>query len=386
MEKQMAVSQMEENLNKEKQKEIPGESKAQAEIRKKMLDGVGKHLTQVINEGAELSLSLNIDRNEGKLKGGITFSAKPGSELAKDISNAGNTQSLFGGLVGSKAALNVLFHPILPEEIRKAIGPAIDEGMKDALEKEKDAGKREIAEKVFKALEPSLKSGELDLAFSFRGPSKENHYTFLGALKIKEGAKVEEAAKDLLKKAPPEGQAKVHLDAETSGDVKIHKLDAQDHFDEKARAILGSNPFYIAFRSDAVLVSGGANGLHAIQEALKAEPKAAPAGILEVSMSHLAPLILAHAKGHGDGKVDPEEIKKQIQETFKNDKDKIRVAVEGGQAAKWTFEMDADVIKFAALMGSHSERTFKEVGKEIKSPKKKPKKEKEKEKDKEEDK
>src|SRR5207248_9099019 len=65
----------------------------------------------------------------------------------------------------------------------------------------------------------------------------------------------------------------------------------------------------LAFRSDAVFVSGGARGLETIKEALKSESKAAPAGLLEISMSHLAPLILA---AHGKNQ-DPEETKKHIQ-------------------------------------------------------------------------
>jgi len=385
--KQMAIAKMEEDFAKEKEKEVPGESKAQTEIRRKMLEGAAKHMTRIIKEGAELGLSFNIDRKEGKLTGDLTFSGKPGSQLAKEIADAGKTQSLFGGLVSSKAAINVLLHPILPDDVRQELGAAVGVGFKEEMEKHKNAPESELVEKVFKAIEPSLKSGELDLAFTLRGPSKENHYTFLGAVKLKEGEKVEQALKDLAKKAPPKDQAKIHFDAENSGDVKIHKVDVQGDFDEKARAILGNHPIYIAFRSDAVLVSGGANGLKAIQEGLKGESKEAPAVMFEISMSHLAPLILAHAKGHGDGKPDAEEMKKLVQETFKGDNDKVRITVEGGKAAKASFEMSTAAIKFAAMMGTHSERTFKEVGNEVKPPsKKKAKKEREKEKDKEEDK
>ncbi len=378
--KQMAVSFWEGILAKEKEKEIAGESKAQAEIRRKLTDGLSKHVTHLIKDAAELGLSFNIDRKEGRLTGDMTFSGKPGSTLAKEIENLGKTQSLFGGLVSSKAAINVLLHPILPEDVRQAIGPAVDEGFKEALEREKDASKRALAEKLFKAIEPTLKSGEVDVAFSFRGPSKENHYTFLAAAKVKEGEKVEEALKDLAKTAPEKDQAKIHFDAEKSGEHKIHKFDVQGDFDEKARAILGKHPVFVSFRSDAILVSGGARGLETIKEGLEAQPKTAPTGLLEISMSHLAPLILGHAKG-GEG--NPEEIKKLVQETFKGDNDKIRVTLQGGQTLKGSLDMSAAVIKFAAMMGVHEQKTFKEVGKELKPAKKKPKKEEEK---KEEDK
>jgi len=378
--KQMAVGQLDEHIAKEKDKEIKGETKTQAEIRRKMMDGAAKHMAHLIQDAAELGLSFNIDRKEGRLTGDMTFSGKPGSTLAKEIENVGKTQSLFGGLISSKAAINVLLHPILPEDVRQAIGPAVDEGFKEALEREKDASKRALAEKLLKDIEPTLKSGEVDVAFSFRGPSKENHYTFLAAAKVKEGEKVEEALKDLAKTAPEKDQAKIHFDAEKSGEHKIHKFDVQGDFDEKARAILGKHPVFVSFRSDAILVSGGARGLETIKEGLEAQPKTAPTGLLEISMSHLAPLILGHAKG-GEG--NPEEIKKLVQETFKGDNDKIRVTLQGGQTLKGSLNMSAAVIKFAALMGTHEQKTFKEVGKELKPAKKKPKKEEEK---KEEDK
>jgi len=327
-------------------------------------------------------LSFNIDRKEGRLTGDMTFSGHPGSTLAKEIENLGKTRSLFGGLIGSKAAISALLHPTLPEDVRKLIGTDFVEGFKKNVEEEKDAKKREVASKIMEMIEPSLKAGELDLAFSFRGPSKENHYTFLGAVKVKEGKKVEELLREHAKTAPAKDQAKMHFDAETSGEFKIHKFDVQGDFDEKTQAILGKHPIYLAIRDDAIFVTGGARGLETIKEALVAQPKTAPTGLLEISMSHLAPLILGHAKG-GQDQADPEKMKKLVQDTFKGDNDKIRVTLQGGEKLKGSLDMSTAVIKFAALMGTHEKKTFKEVGKELKLPKKKPKKEKEKEEDKE---
>jgi hypothetical protein len=266
-----------------------------------------------------------------------------------------------------------LVHNTFPEEARKAIEPAIDEAFKEAKEKEKDPAKRELGEKIFTAIKPSLVAGEVDLAFSFRGPSKENHYTFLGAAKLKDGQKVEEAVKDVLTKAIQEkDKDKIHIDAEKFGEFNIHKFEIQKDFDEKTRAILGNHALYLAFRSDAVFVSGGARGLETIKEALKTESKAAPAAFLEISMSHLAPLILA---AHGQSQ-DPEEIKKHLQEIFKGDDDKIRATVEGGKELKGSFTMSASVIKFAGQVAAHTEQTPGKV--EAKPTRRKSKKEEEK--------
>jgi len=202
----------------------------------------------------------------------------------------------------------------------------------------------------------------------------------MGGVKLQDSQKVEEGVKDVLSKAVPESdKQKIHLDAEKSGEFNIHKLDAHKDFDEKTKAILGDHAIYVAFRSDAAFVSGGARGLETIKEALKSESKAAPAGLLEISMSHLAPLILA---AHGKNQ-DPEETKKHVQEIFKGDNDKIRATLEGGKALKGNFTMSTAVIKFIGQMAAHEEHTFNKVEPKIKGAKKKPKKEEEK---KEEDK
>jgi len=171
--KKMAISQLDENLNKEKQKEIPGETKVQTELRHKMMDAMGQRMARLIQEAGELALSFDINRQANRLNGEMTFTGKPGSSLAKEIADAGKTPSLFGGLVSSKAAINALVHNTFPEEARKAIEPAIDEAFKQAKEKEKDALKRELGEKIFAAIKPSLTAGEVDMAFSFRGPPRK---------------------------------------------------------------------------------------------------------------------------------------------------------------------------------------------------------------------
>ncbi len=119
--KKMAISQLDENLNKEKQKEIPGETKVQTELRHKMMDAMGQRMARVIQEAGELALSFDINRQANRLNGEMSFTGKPGSSLAKEIADAGKTPSLFGGLVSSKAAINALVHNTFPEEARKAI-------------------------------------------------------------------------------------------------------------------------------------------------------------------------------------------------------------------------------------------------------------------------
>src|SRR5439155_19403849 len=108
------------------------------------LDMLAKRMIDLSKEAAEATMNFNIDREGNRLTGDMTFTAKPGSNLAKEIEDAGKSQSLFGSLVSSKAAINFLFHGVLPEDIRKVINPFFDEGYKKALKEEKDDVKRQV--------------------------------------------------------------------------------------------------------------------------------------------------------------------------------------------------------------------------------------------------
>src|SRR5207245_10617463 len=99
------------------------------------------------------------------------------------------------------------------------------------------------------------KAGELDVAADVRGPTKNKHYALVVALKLKDGQSLEKVLRDLREQVPPAEREKIKLDAETAGSVKVHRLDVQEQFDEHAKNLFGSNPIYIAFRSDALFVS-----------------------------------------------------------------------------------------------------------------------------------
>ena len=74
--KKMAISLLDENLNKEKQKEIPGETKTQTELRRKMTDAMGQRMAQVIQEAGELALSFDVNRQAQP-----AFAGEPGARF-----------------------------------------------------------------------------------------------------------------------------------------------------------------------------------------------------------------------------------------------------------------------------------------------------------------
>src|SRR5205807_9223859 len=167
-------------------------------------------------------------------------------------------------------------------------------------------------------------SGELDAAVSLRGPSANKHYTLVAGLKVKEGSDVDSVLREMLKDMPDEVKNAVSLDAESAGDVKIHRLNVQQAYDEDARKAFGDNPLYIALRSDALFVAGGEGGLSALKEAITARPGVVPPLELNISMARLVPLMGKKHKG------DPAAAARKAFADAK-DKDKLHITVEGGK-------------------------------------------------------
>src|SRR5262249_50903753 len=137
-------------------------------------------------------------------------------------------------------------------------------------------------------------------------------------------------------------QALIHLDAETAGGVKVHRLDAQKQFDEKSKKLYGDNPAYLAIRDDALFLGLGENALSALKEALASKPATAPLLELELSLSRMASAIAI------DRMDDKGLVERAAKEAFEREKDgdTLRFRVEGGKALKLRVQGKAPVIKF----------------------------------------
>jgi hypothetical protein len=299
-------------------------------------------MISLIRDGGELRFSLDVDRKANELVLELSLTGQSKSALATNIASLGETPSLFGGMVGNDAPFSVLLHGSLPEALRAPLGPVIDEGFRQGLAKEQDEVKRKQAEKLLSVLAPTFKAGELDAAFAMRKATKGELYNVVAAVKLKDGAALEKAARDIIKDLPESERAKIKLDAETAGTIKIHRIEAQKDLDPETRRLFGDNPSYVAIRKDALFVALGPDGLSALKEAVALQPKAGPAVYFEMAMAPLVPTMAQYQK------VGP----KAVQEAFGDDKgaDRIRLTVEGGKALRARFVLKTPVIKLFRLL------------------------------------
>ena len=140
---------------------------------------------------------------------------------------------------------------------------------------------------------------------------------------------------------PEKDREKITVDAASAGEVKIHKIVADD-MDAPTKKILGSNAVYFAIRDDAILVGLGADGLAAIKEAATATGGPS-AGLLNVavSASRLAGMVPD----------DGGKAAKAAKEVFggnPNGADLITISAQMNQGLKLKVNVKGKVISFGA--------------------------------------
>ena len=233
--------------------------------------------------------------------------------------------------------MNLMVNLALPKKTREALLAVLEE----ALGQEKDKAKRAQAERLFKALSPTLKTGEFDLAFDMRGPSQGGRYSLVAGQKITDGPAVEKALRDAIRDLPEAERNKVRLDAEKAGDVAIHRLEVKDA-DADFKKTFGEGPAYVAVRSDAAFLALGENALGVLKEALTVQPKVGKPAQFEMAVSRLAETM---------AKEQP-KAPKAAREAFGKGKgdDKLWFALEAGKELRLRFAMKAQVLRFFHLL------------------------------------
>jgi hypothetical protein len=288
--KQMALQQLDLQLAKAKDEQGPAnETALQKKFRLALLEALGGRVKSVLTDGRELALRLSIDQKADDLAIDLSLSGKPGSALAKGLAGLGGANSPVAGILSPTAALNLAMDLSLPDDVRKALDPVIDEGFKQALAQVKEEAQRPLAKQALEALAPTLKAGDVSIGVSLRGPSKDDQFGALIAVKVREGSKLEASFREAVKGAKEADRAKLTLDAAKAGTVSLHKIDVGQDADADFKKRFGTGPAYLAFRDDAVVLAFGPEAESLAKEGASAPAKAAPLLAVRASAARLAP-------------------------------------------------------------------------------------------------
>jgi hypothetical protein len=336
----MALVFLSKQLADAKEKAPPTGSKAQKSLHDSVLDELGDQAKAVLQSSATLSLRLDLDRNSHDFAVSVNLTPQNGSKLADDIAALTPSKSVGTSLVRAESVMNAFLHLTLPERIRKAMAPVIDDGITEGLAKEKDEKKREQAEALLEAVKPTLKAGILDIGFDLRGPGKDDKYTLVLGAAVKDGTAIEKAVKKIVPTLGKTERDAIELDFAKEGDVSIHKVIPRDT-DANFKRTMGEGPGYLAFRSDAVFVTFGVDALAAIKSAVKTEPATGKILGGELAVKRVVPLA-------------PKEDKlaaAAARKTFtKEGSDQITLTITTGKSLQVKLNTKTQVLAFGALV------------------------------------
>jgi hypothetical protein len=326
-----------------KAQKAPDETESQTKFKNALIDSMSEDIKNFVTDGHELALHFDVDSKNGEISADLSLTARPNTKLAASI-KSWEAKSIFGSALGSDSAMNMVINTSLSSALKAAISPVIDEGIVKAVTEEKKPENKELAEKFLKAMTPTLKSGEFDIAVTMRGPSKGDKYSVVAGMKVKDGLEIDKTLRELVKKLKPEEQARITVDAEKIGDVNVHKLDIGKDVDAKAREVFGDGPMFVAFRADAVYFAAGDNALTTLKETLSAKPSLTPAFQFEMSLARFAAVA---------GKED-KDFAAAAEAAFGNNSkpnDKVRFTLEGGAALKLKLSAKGDALRFFSELG-----------------------------------
>ncbi len=340
--RQLAIAQVEQDLQNLAAKKQPNETPGQQQVRSAAAKELAKVAIALLKDGGELNLAIDLSAPSKELSIKVSASGKEGSELARSIQTVGQGQSLFGAWRGAESAFRGAIHVVLPEELKKGVSKLLDEGFAESLGKIQDAAKRQQAQQLIDALAPTLKSGELDACAQLLGPNADKKYALVAAVRVKDGAKLggtlRDLVADLLKQVPEAQRSKIQLDHAVAGDVKIHRLELPDDKGTRDLAqVVGETNLYVAFRDDAAFVAVGKDSLAALKDLIGAKTTGAgPVLSWEVDVARLAPVL-----------APTEELRAAAQKIFPGGKDgAVRILLEGGPALRLSISTRLPVVQF----------------------------------------
>src|SRR6185437_12441308 len=221
----------------------------------------------------------------------LYLQGQKGSRLSANLAALSKTPSLFGSLAQPDAAFRFLVNVRLPWELRQMLPALVNEATRQTL-RDATAEDRRKHEPLFRTLGETFAAGELDGVVVVRSRGEGKPASVEGGLKVPNGAALDKLLRDLVAELPDKAVRDLfEMEAEDFGGVKAHRFRAQQYFTDTPRKVFGDNPFYYAFRSDALFYAAGDRSKQTLADALPSRPKESPLALLTVNLRQLNQLL-----------------------------------------------------------------------------------------------
>lgn len=334
--KGLVASQFEMFLAQERKKDAPG-NPAEAKLKEFVFDALAGGGKSLFDDAKELSLKLFIDPKADDLTIEASLVAKGGTTLAKNITAMAGKTSRPAGIVAAagtpvgKGNAKLGLTPDLKKRWDKTVDAIIEQGVKDA-------GDRGAAQKVFDALAPTIKAGELDAAVAFTGPDAKGRYGLVAAAAVKDGGDIVKVLKEFAGFIPADA-AEVTFDAAKVGKFALHKADLK-FLDADFEKVFGTKTVWLATSDDCIAVSVEADG-SVLKKALEAKPVTVAVFAGDLAAAKLVPLIGPNLKS--------DEVKAMLKDAFGTGtaagKDAVTISVTGGDRLTAKIQAKGKVVR-----------------------------------------
>jgi len=343
--KLIALAQLEQAFVAAEQQTPANETKVQAEFRVAVLRDAHKLAANVIREAGDIRLDLDVNDKNKELTFNMSVAGKTGSDLAKAIRSLGDLKSPLAAILNKDNAFQGSVHLTMPDSIRVALGKIFDEAAEKGLQGIDDPAKRKQAESLFKAFSPSIKGGEFQYVAAAVGSNKQ-HLTVISALKLQEGDKlgalIQSVIKDAANDLPANERARVQLDFDSVGSVKIHRFHLpSDKTVDALKVVTGDDHVYLAFRSDALFLAIGKDALTTIKAAVgKTDSVTSVPFVFDFDVARMASL-MAQTKEQRD-------LAAKLFSAGQSGR--VRLTIDGGSSLSARVQMQLNVLEFIVKM------------------------------------
>lgn len=327
------ITEATKGLRLEMQK--PSRDEAEKVFRNTMLKMMENGVTRFASDAERMGVSFSVDQQKNWLQFDAYITPKSGSAMAGEFGKIGAVAPRSLSQKNSAAAFGMKFQ--LPPEVRYQLDSLLEKGVKEAITKEENMFKRVFLQQMYKAVEPTLKQKEIDLAVDV-SPREGGKFNAIVAAQVTEGTKIDQVVKDLLNEAKRDPNLKVQLSSGKLGEAVSHsiKIDSKSldagfkHFfgeDVQVAVSFTDNTAYLAISADptAIKIADG-----------KGTPGVLMGGEISIkTIMRLSP----------EGQKMLDKVDKVYTEPGS---DKVRFSVQGGERLSLRVEGSSLFIKLAA--------------------------------------
>jgi hypothetical protein len=333
--RQLVAAEFEERMQESLKTALKSTDKAgPKELTTAAFQELPRRFAQIVNEGKELAVDVDFEPVPKELRMQVRLNPLPGTELAKSLAEMGQRKNSLPA--AGDAALTANVGVRLPTPIAKALTKLVIESFEEAQAKFTDAGRKEKSQALLDALRPTLEAGNLVGQLRFVGPSADRKLGVVLFAEVKDGDKlaatVRQMLEDARKQMPAAEQAKVELDADTAGPVKIQRFHLPAD-PGRAEDVLGQRILSLGVGPDALWMGLGTDSGAALKAMATAKRDVdAKVFALDLDAARLS-LLLAP-------KADPKAF-------FGTRSDgMLRVSAEAGQAFRVDLSIHTPVLRF----------------------------------------